>query len=196
MIAAAQAPVKIYTVEEYFELEKTSKIKHEFVYGKLIPMPGEAREANEIATNIVVLMKPQLRKKGFKIYDHDVRTIVKDNGVYRYPDVVVTHITDDSDRYHVKQPILLVEVTSEDSAKTDRETKLAEYSKIESVQYYLIIDQNEMRVEMYERNGNRWFYDQFSKPTDIVELPIFEQILLLADIYEDVVFKVEPKTES
>lgn len=29
MIAAAQAPVKIYTVEEYFELEKTSKVKHE-----------------------------------------------------------------------------------------------------------------------------------------------------------------------
>ena len=194
MALAAQAPVNIYTVEEYFELEKNSKIKHEFVNGKLIGTPKEAREANEIATNLVVLMKPSLRKKGFKIYDHDVRTIVKENGIYRYPDVVVTHITDDSDKYMIKQPILLVEVASEDSAKTDREIKLEEYSKIESVQYYLIIDQNLMRVEMYSRShGNRWFYDQFTQPTDIVELPIFEQNLLLADIYEDVVFKTIPK---
>jgi Uma2 family endonuclease len=188
MTATAEAPVKLYTVEEYFKLEKTSKIKHEFVNGKLIPTLKEAREANEIATNIVVLMKPSLRKKGFKIYDHDVRTIVKENGIYRYPDVVVTHITDDSDKYMIKQPILLVEVASEDSGKTDREIKLGEYSQLNSVQYYLIIDQNKMRVEMYSRNGNRWFYDQFTQPTDSIELPIFEQNLLLADIYEDVVF--------
>jgi Uma2 family endonuclease len=188
MTATVEAPAKLYTIEEYFKLEKTSKIKHEFVNGKLIAMPGEAREANEIATNLVVLMKPSLRKKGFKIYDHDVRTIVKENGIYRYPDVVVTHVTDDSDKYHIKQPILLVEVASEDSANTDRVTKLAEYSKIESVQYYLIIDQNQMLIELYSRNGNRWFYDQFTLPTDIIELPIIEQNLLLADIYEDVVF--------
>ena len=56
------------------------------------------------------------------------------------------------------------------------------------MQYYLIIDQNTMRVEMYSRSGNRWFYDQFTEPTDVVELPIFEQNLLLSDIYEDVVF--------
>ena len=36
MTATAEAPVKLYTVEEYFKLEKTSKIKHEFVNGKLI----------------------------------------------------------------------------------------------------------------------------------------------------------------
>jgi Uma2 family endonuclease len=195
MVATTQTPNKIYTIEEYFEIEKTSPIKHEFVNGKLIPMPGEAREANEIATNLVVLMKPSLRKKGFKIYDHDVRTIVKENKIYRYPDVVVTHITDDSDRYHVKQPILIVEVASEDSAKTDREIKLEEYSKLESVQYYLIIDQNLMRVEMYSRSGNRWYYDQFTQPTDIVELPLLEQNLLLADIYEDV-FKIESPKED
>jgi Uma2 family endonuclease len=188
MVAPTQFLDKKYTVEEYFELEKVSPIKYEFVNGKLIPMPGEAKDANEIATNLIVMMKPSLRKKGFKIYDHDVRTIVKENKIYRYPDVVVSHITDDSDRYHVKYPILLVEIASEDSAKTDREIKLGEYSKIESVQYYLIIDQNTMRVEVYSRNGNRWFYDQFTQLTDIVELPLLDLNLLLAGIYEDVVF--------
>ena len=84
----------------------------------------------------------------------------------------------------------MVEVALEDSSKTDHETKLGEYSNIDSVQYYLIIDQNTMRVEMYSRYGNRWLYDQFTQPTDSIDLPIFEQKLLLSDIYEDVVFEV------
>ena len=187
MVAITQATAKIYSLEEYFELEKNSEIKHEFVNGKLIPMPGEAKEANEIATNLVVLMKPILRKKGFKIYDHDVRTIVRDDKIYRYPDVVVNHITDDSDKFHIKQPILIVEVASGDSSKRDRETKLQEYTKIESLQYYIIIDQDKMLVEMYSRNGQRWFYDIFTQPTDILNLPVFDINLTLVDIYEDVV---------
>ena len=47
-----------------------------------------------------------------------------------------------------------------------------------------------MRVEMYSRYGNRWLYDQFRQPTDSIDLPIFEQKLLLSDIYEDVIFEV------
>ncbi len=43
---------KIYTVEEYLELEKTSEIRHEFVYGKRIPMSGESKNANEIAGHL------------------------------------------------------------------------------------------------------------------------------------------------
>lgn len=189
MTAITQATAKIYTLNEYFELEKNSIIKHEFVNGKIFPMPGEAKEANEIATNLIVLMKPILRKKGFKIYEHDVRTIVRAN-IYRYPDVVVNHITDDSDKFHIKEPILIVEVASEDSSKTDRETKLQEYTHIKSLQYYIIIDQNKMLVEMYSRHEKRWFYDSFLLPSDIIELPIFDIDLSLADIYEDVILPV------
>ena len=187
MVAITQATAKIYSLEEYFELEKNSEIKHEFVNGKLIPMPGEARKANAIVMNLVILLKPSLRKKSFNVYGHDVRTIVRDGKIYRYPDIVVNHITDDSDDYNVKQPILIVEVASESSSKRDRETKLQQYTKIESLQYYIIINQDKMLVEMYSRNGQRWFYDVFTQPTDIVNLPIFDINLTLIDIYEDVV---------
>ena len=188
MIETAQVIQKIYTLQEYFELEKNSIIKHEFVHGKIFPMPGEAKKANVIATNLVILLKPILRKKGFNVYEHDVRTIVRDNKIYRYPDVVINHITDDSDNYHIKQPILIVEVASADSSKTDRETKLQEYTLIDSMQYYIIVDQNKMLVEMYSRQENRWFYNFFKEPNDSIELPIFDMKILLSDIYEDVIF--------
>ncbi len=49
-----------------------------------------------------------------------------------------------------------------------------------------------MLVEMYSRNGNRWFYNQFTEPESIVEMPIFDINLSLADIYEDVVLLQTP----
>ena len=185
MAIIAQEMSNIYTLEAYFELEKNAEIRHEFVDGQLFPMLGEAKTANEIATNFAVLTKPILRKKGFNIYLHCVRTMVSDT-IYRYPDVVVNHITDDSDEYNIKQPILIVEVASEGSSKTDRKTKLQEYTQIESLQYYIIIDQNKMLVEMYSRHDKRWFYDFFEAPSEVINLPTFDINLTLNDIYEDV----------
>ncbi|MCY7360012.1 MAG: Uma2 family endonuclease [Rudanella sp.] len=40
---------RIYSVEEYLELEQESETKHEFVNGKRIEMPGESLTASEIA---------------------------------------------------------------------------------------------------------------------------------------------------
>ena len=99
MATTAHDMSNIYTLEEYFELEKNAEIKHEFVDGRIFPMFGEAKKANEIANNLAFLMKPILRKRGFNIYLHSVRTMVSDT-IYRYPDVVVNHITDDSDDYN------------------------------------------------------------------------------------------------
>ena len=59
---------KIYTVEEYFEFEKNSEVRHEFYYGKLIEMPGEAKKANRIAMNIYRKWIDSMEQQGFEIF--------------------------------------------------------------------------------------------------------------------------------
>lgn len=49
MPTTLESPIKRYTADEYFELEKSSDIKHEFVNGQIIAMPGESKIANKIA---------------------------------------------------------------------------------------------------------------------------------------------------
>jgi Uma2 family endonuclease len=66
-------PEKIYTVEEYFELERNSEVKHEFVEGNLIEMPREKRIANRIAGNIYALLLQLLNHKVFEVYIQDVK---------------------------------------------------------------------------------------------------------------------------
>jgi len=43
---------KLYTVAEWLELEKSAELRHEFYYGNLIPMAGEAKRANILAGTI------------------------------------------------------------------------------------------------------------------------------------------------
>ena len=152
---------KKYTVQEYLALEKTSEIRHEFYYGKLIEMPGESKKANDIANNILECWRKPLRKKGFNLYSHDVKAEVKSNGVYRYPDLVIAPEGDDTDEYIVTTPIIMVEVASEDSWKRDTGIKLKEYTNLPSLRYYLIVSQEEMFVQLCIRTNNDWTFTFF-----------------------------------
>ena len=109
---------KIYTVEEYFELEKHSEIRHEFVNGKLIAMPGESVFANTIADNCSYSLRTSLKPKGYFTTRHDVRTIIKKGKKYRYPDVSLSKWSELTDTHAVTKPELMIEVSSVQSAKT------------------------------------------------------------------------------
>lgn len=73
---------KEYTVTEWLAMEKESNIRHEYYYGKLIPMAGESKTANIIAGNFKRNTEVALFEKGFMIYDHDVKTEVAKSNIY------------------------------------------------------------------------------------------------------------------
>jgi Uma2 family endonuclease len=179
---------KRYTVAEYFELEKHSNIRHEYYYGKLIAMPGESKNANEIAQNCAYAFRIELRKRGFRIFIQDVRTIVKENEIYRYPDVVVADEKDDNHTHNITKPRILIEVISDSSKYRDRVTKLQEYSKIPSLDYYVVIDQDVVNVEVYSRKENGWHYQLLEDLSETVELSMFDMSLSLETVYENIVF--------
>lgn len=179
---------RLYTVAEYFELEKSSPIRHEYHYGKLIAIPGESKNANEIAGNCYVTFRQSLRKRGFRIFIQDVRTIVKDNKIYRYPDVVVADEKGDEHTHNITKPRILIEVISDNSKYTDRVTKLQEYSKVPSLDYYLVIDQDTVNVEVYSREENGWHDQLLEDLSDKVVLALFDMSLSLETIYENISF--------
>lgn len=186
MLIEATLVEKKYTVEEYFELEKTSEIRHEFVNGVLIPMPGESKIANKIAGNVYFRLRMKLKMDVFEVFNHDVRTMLEFEKLYRYPDIVVAPIVDDEDTHAVTKPVLIVEVFSENSIKTDTIDKLREYSSIPSMQYYLIVSQTEPFVEVYARNGEKWEFSYYTKLDEMIPLPNLQTELGMKEIFEGV----------
>ncbi len=179
-------PPSLCTLEEYFELEKSTKIRHEFVHGKLIAMLGESRIANEITSNCLVALRTALKGKPYKVYTHDVRLIVRPEKIYRYPDLVIAPTSDQQDTYAITQPTLIIEVLSESTARTDRDDKLKEYSQLESLQYYLLVEQDKVSVECFGRNGKKWEYEWYEVLQDVLKMPFSPLSLPLSDIYEGV----------
>lgn len=184
MEATLDIPEKLFTVEEWLAFEKRSDVRHEYYYGKLTPMAGEAKRANKIALNLVKLMDDHLYEKGFETFAHDVKAEVLPGKIYRYPDFMVSPVSDDEDEFIVKQPVMLVEVASEDSNYRDRVKKRKEYLKIPTIWYYLIVSQDDMWVELHLKNENgRWETQFFTEPSDVIEMKRFDLKLSLSSIY-------------
>ena len=177
---------KKYTAAEYFEFEKRSEIRHEFVDGNLIPMPGESKIANKIAGNLYFSLRGTLNLKVFELFNHDVRLMLADEKLYRYPDVMVAPVADDEDTHAVRQPILLVEVFSVNSLKTDTIDKPREYFALPSLQYYLVLSQDETFAELYTRKENDWIFSYFTKLEEEIILEKLGVKFTLKMIYEDV----------
>lgn len=191
MTTIAEVLEKRYTVEEYLDLEKTSETKHEYYYGKLIPMAGEKKKANRIARNILRKIELPLLDQGFDVFFHDVKAAVKPGYIYRYPDLLVAPLSDDKDEYMVFEPVIAVEVASEDSLTRDRGKKLDEYTHLTSMNYYLIVYQEEMLVELYIREEEKWTFVALSQENDVVELTKFGLQLALKEMYEGVKMHAE-----
>ena len=186
---------RIYTVEEYFDIENTSEIRHEFENGILIPTPGETLDANEIAGNISATLRKELRQKGYRIFTHDIRTIVHELRLYRYPDLVITAADTVKDIRHVTEPVLIVEVLSESTEEIDRNKKFRQYTALPSLQYYLMIHQDMALIEFYQRKGesNTFEFNFFDKLSETINLPVLGTSITMEDIYEGINF---PENES
>ncbi|MEO6760598.1 MAG: Uma2 family endonuclease, partial [Saprospiraceae bacterium] len=88
--------------------------------------------------------------------------------------------------HSVTAPVLLIEVSSLESAKTDNETKLNEYIHLPSLEYYLIISQYETLVQLYSCDDQGWRVEVFSNLEQEVYLPKLGCSLPVAKIYENV----------
>ena len=177
---------RIYTVDEYLELELTSDDKHEFVDGILIEMPGESKKANEIAGNIYVALRTGVKGKPFKVYNHDVKLRTVPGRKYRYPDIMVVP-ADDTEHTHVaNRAVLTVEVTSENSSGVDHDEKFHEYVGMLSVECYLIVSQAEPLVEVYQRTGTKWEYAFYTDLTDSFTVASLGITMQVSDVYEGV----------
>jgi Uma2 family endonuclease len=179
-------PIKLYSVKEYFEIEKKSPVKHEFVYGEIFAMGGASERHNAIASSIQGELYPQLKGTTCRIYQSDMRTRINDQ-LYYYPDVVVgcnirLEIMDKLET--LVNPILVIEVLSRSTARYDRDTKLREYQQVESLRYYLMVAQNEINATLFARaDDGSWANTTYTSLDNIIELPLINARLLVSDIY-------------
>ena len=182
-----QPAAPLYSVEEYLELEANSEIRHEYYRGEIFAMSGTSGTHNIVKQNCVISFRLGLRGTGCRLYDENVRLAVSEGELYTYPDVMVTCHPDDSpDKNIVRQPVLLIEVLSPGTESHDRVWKFNRYTRLPSLQHYLLVSASTWLVEWYRREPSGvWSYTPLSSADDAVLLPELPLKLPLTDIYTE-----------
>jgi Uma2 family endonuclease len=179
---------KLHSLEEYFEFCETQEGRFEYVNGEITEMSGESVTANQIAGNIHRYLGSLLEDKPYIFVQNAVKLQVKEGAIFRIPDFFIFKEEGNKIKY-ATEPLLIVEVISESTEKIDRIIKLNEYRSISSLQYYIIVEQNNCFVEIYIREGDRWYVEFYEKMDEVIKLTHFNIELPLGKIYKKVSFQ-------
>jgi Uma2 family endonuclease len=191
----SSAQPKIFlTPEEYLVLERKAERKSEYFGGEMFAIGGASKEHNLIVANVIIALGVQLKKRPCEVYPSDMRVKVSDTGLYTYPDVVVVCGEPQFDSAFAEQkdtllnPIVIVEVLSDSTEQYDRGKKFSYYRRIASLAEYLLIAQDECRVEQYVRQSDgRWLLSETSNLADTIVLSSINCQIALKEIYDKVI---------
>lgn len=178
----------IVSVEQYLAADRTAESKSEYYDGVVYAMSGASLRHNLIVTNLITTLKNGLRGGKCRVYPSDLR-VSTSRRRYFYPDVTVvcgSAETADERNDILLNPTLLVEVLSDSTAAYDRGRKFLSYQTIPSLKEYLLVAQDEPRIECYRRQAEGWLYTQASSPDAAVSLESLGIELPLAEIYEEI----------
>ncbi|HEX8249907.1 MAG TPA: Uma2 family endonuclease [Pyrinomonadaceae bacterium] len=180
--------VEYISVEEYLEVEKLSQMRHEFIDGQIFAMAGASKRHNQICGNLYRNISSRLIGSDCDVFMESVK--VRPNEItFYYPDIVVTCDTEDDDEYVIHHPLLIVEMISPTSERTDRYEKLQIYRQISSLQEYVIVWQEEMLVEIHRRDkGQAWTVERFLQAEAEINFDSIDFGLNLSEIYQAIQF--------
>ena len=173
------------TFDEYLAFENASETRHEFVDGLVYAMAGSTDTHGLIAGNIFAAVHGHL-PASCQAFMSDMKLRIRlDRAEYvYYPDLLVSCAPADRARLWREQPILLVEVLSPSTARVDEGEKLDHYKRIASLEEYVIIAQDTMRVEIFRR-ANGWS-PEFFYADDTVTFTSIDLSLPVSQIYRRV----------
>ena len=180
------------TAADYLAMERQAEIKSEYLNGYIYAMSGASLKHNRIVAGLATVLGAQLRRKSCEPFFGDMRVKVSPTGLYTYPDVVVVCGEPQLEDQHLDtllNPKVIIEVLSDSTEKYDRGDKFAHYRALESLTDYLLVAQNQPRIEHFARqNDGSWRYAVADGLDTEIEIATIGSTLRLAEVYERALF--------
>jgi Uma2 family endonuclease len=183
----------LVSLDEYLEMELHSEIRHEYINGRIYAMsPGASSAHYRICLNLIGELYGQTRNRPCHVFTGDARVKVSPTGMYTYPDISALCGEPRFENFKgidtVLNPTVIIEVLSRTTATYDREDKFEHYSRLESLQEYVLVSQHRMRVEQFVRDGVHWQISDLTDPQAVLHLASIGCEIALDVIYEGVGF--------
>lgn len=184
---------KRLTEQDYLTLEATSETKNEYVDGDCYAMSGASEKHNLITGNIFFHLRQAARGKpnSCNVFASDMKCRAEHGRFYYYPDVMLVCDKNDNAQFYKEQPCFIAEVQSPSTERVDRHEKWQAYSQLPSLNYYLLADSQQKKVEYFHRDeAGMWQnVSLVAGQALIISCGEYQVTLNFDDIYEDVMFE-------
>jgi Uma2 family endonuclease len=180
MNVALRTPI---TLAEFLDWEEQQALRYEFDGVQPIAMTGGTVAHAAIQRNLAIAVGGRLRGRTCQFYGNDLKIEVA--GKIRYPDGFVLCSAIPPQDKVARDPVVIFEVLSDSTARTDLVTKNHEYAATPSVQRYIILSQEEIGGTMFERAQGDWVGHLLFSDS-ILRMPEIGIEVSLAELYEGI----------
>ena len=196
------------TIAEYLKLEQENEQRYEYYDGYAYAMAGGTAAHGRISMNISGEVYMALRGRGnCEIMNSDAKLYLENKNSYVYPDAMTLCNAEESEEIKgaFTNPVVIIEVVSESTEAYDRGDKFGMYRGVESLKHYVLIKQDEAKIDVYSKQDvekNRlplWMIQTIEGLEGILELEISPSEIVkipLARIYDRVVFEGKKSEET
>jgi Uma2 family endonuclease len=182
MTTAVTTPPPPWTVEDFLAWERQQEERYEFVGGMIRMMVGGTADHNSIALNVASSLRNCLGGSPCRAFMEGMKVVSATTTMY--PDVVVTCSQMPAKSDVVTESSVVFEVPSRSTEGFDRGQKWLAYQSIDSLEQYVLISQDELRVDVYTRREDGWDYRALRGPDATLGLAIRQIQLSMAEIYQ------------
>jgi Uma2 family endonuclease len=184
---------KPMTLAEFLEWEERQPLRYEFDGIGPVAMTGGTAGHSTIQGNLALAVGGRLRRKPCRFYGSDLKFQVAEGHV-RYPDGMVLCSPVDRTATIVHDPVVVFEVLSPSTTRSDRIVKAREYQATPSVRRYVMLEQDGVSATVYARSGETWTHEILVADS-VLSLPEIGVELPLAELYEGIDFEAEQEAD-
>jgi len=185
------ADLPFMTPERYLSIERHSPDRHEYINGVMYAMAGGTPRHSEVIFNVGAAIKARLRGSGCKGYTTELRVFNHDTGSFLYPDLSIVcgePVLSALDKDTVVNQLIIVEVLSPSTEAYDRGAKFAHYKRLDTLQVYVLVAQDQANIQTFTRDGDDWILAEFDGMDATLEIEALQLTAPLREIYEGVRF--------
>ncbi len=173
------------TEEQYLEFERAAEFRNEFLDGEINDMSGASLEHATLQGNLYFELRSAIRL-GCQAFNAGLRVRIS-RKMHAYPDILVVcgkPLLADEHQDHILNPAVIFEVLSPSTEKYDRGLKFKYYGALESLKDYVLIDQNEARIEQFTRQSDgTWTYRVYENSNEELRIESIGAAIQLRRIY-------------
>lgn len=184
----ADPAVQRLNVDEFFGwCREDDKWRWELIDGRATAVLPMTQAQDTIVSNLLDRIAEALRLDGDHVVGLQAGVVVEDrtDACYR-PDIAVG-LGYDSARHEIMQPVLIVQVVSEETAWVKHEVKFHDYRSMSTIREIVVIDDEYMHCEIqYPHSAHSWSSRLLVAPDDRLKLDTIGLDVPLSEIYTGV----------